>query len=191
MALKTIVGMFREQAGVGRALEELRQASVPPEHVRLVRRGDNLGVDLSGAGGGHIFAAELERGATLLVVEADDGRAHDVAVALRRAGADDIESDADEAGREVEIGAGDPAEPSEPSAWNRGAPLAYGAEMGAGAAAGGVMGAPIGPGVTEAAGGLMGATPGERPADDLPSAAPNPERQADIARQRRETDPAP
>jgi hypothetical protein len=205
--MKTIVGLYREKRGVEQALDSLRRNGVPKDAIRIVTRDSNLGVELSGAGGGHIFAAELARGATLVVVEPSDEMAETALDYVRQAGADDIavhddaaggnwigSAEGGSAGRSYEHAAGvagtDRAEGSERNNWNEAERLAYGADMGEGAAAGGTMGAVFGAGGA-AAGGLMSATPGDRPADDRPIDAPNPERQADIERQRRESDPAP
>jgi hypothetical protein len=202
--MKTIVGLFREQSSVERAVEGLRHAGVSKDAIRLVTRDSNLGVELGGAGGGHIFTGELARGGTLVVVETEDGHAHDVEVELRRAGVDDLVTHDDpagsnwlgtpeggRAGRSYEHAAGvagvDRAESSERNNWNEAEHLAYGADMGTGAAQGGTMGGPAVP----SAGGLMGVTPGEDPADEAPAGMPDPDRQADIERQRRESDPAP
>lgn len=205
--MKTIVGLFREPGGAERAAEMLRQAGVPQDHIRFVTRDSNVGVDLSGAGGGHIFNAELARGGTLVVVESPGDRAHDVEVALRKAGVDDIAEHDDpaggnwigtaegaQAGRSYEHAAGvagtDRAEGTERNNWNEAERLAYGTDMGEGAAQGGTMGAPLGAGAN-AAGGVMGATPGDHPVDNPDTDLPNPERQTEIARQRRKNDPAP
>jgi hypothetical protein len=206
--MNTVVGLFCEQSGVERAVEELRRVGVPEASIRFVTRDSNLGVDLSGAGGGHIFNAELERGGTLVVVEAPENLAHETEVALRKAGVDDMVTHDDAAagnwagtreggstGRSYEHAAGvagrDRAEGSERNNWNEAEKLAYGTDMGEGAAQGGTMGAPLGAGTTLAAGGPMGETPGDHPADDAAAGVPNPDRQADIERQRRSSDPAP
>ncbi|HWQ11381.1 MAG TPA: hypothetical protein VNL77_01205 [Roseiflexaceae bacterium] len=206
--MKTVVGLFRDQAGVERAVEELRRVGVPDDSIRFVTRDSNLAVELGGPGGGHIFGAELARGGTLVVAEAAEELWQAAETVLRRAGAADlvVHDDADAGGwigtREG-TGAARPywhaegpggsnrAEDSERNVWNEDEKLAYGADMGAGAGQGGTMGAPLGPGTTAAAGGPMGLTPGDEPADDEPAGMPNPERQADIERQRRRRDPAP
>jgi hypothetical protein len=205
--MKTIVGLYHEKHGVEQALDSLRRNGVPKDAIRIVTRDSNLGVELGGAGGGHLFAAELARGATLVVVEPSDDMADIAADYVRRAGAADIvihddaaggnwlgSAEGGTAGRSYAHAAGvagtDRAEGSERNNWNEAERLAYGADMGEGAAGGGTMGALYGAGGA-AAGGLMSATPGEHPADDQPIDTPNPERQADIERQRRANDPAP
>jgi hypothetical protein len=206
--MKTIVGLYREKRGVEQALDMLRRGGLPKDAVRIVTQDSNLGVELGGAGGGHIFTAELARGGTLVVVEPSDDMADTAMDLMRQAGADDIAvhddaaggnwigtADGAGAGRSYGHAAGvagkDRAEDSERNNWNEAERLAYGTEMGQGAAAGGTMGAPLGPGITQSAGGLMGATPGEHPADEPPIDMPDSGRQAEIERQRRQNDPAP
>ncbi|MEN9936392.1 MAG: hypothetical protein RLZZ387_2971 [Chloroflexota bacterium] len=204
--MQTVIGLFHNESGVECAVEGMRRVGVGDGAISVLSSDSDVSARLGipNAPGG--FEEGLRRGGRIVAAEVPEEYAMTCETVMRQAGASDIAARAsEEAGwvgsREVagterpyrhaenEVGR-DLAEPSAANTWNMREKLESPTDLGAGAAAGGTMGAPLGAGAT-AAGGLMGATPGDSPADDLDADMPNPDRQADIARQRRANDPAP
>jgi hypothetical protein len=197
--MKTVVGLFDHPTNAERAVAELRRLGIADDAVSSIGHGSDqaagnalserrfLGSEATA------YAEAVRRGATLVTADVPDDLADTAMRVVREVGAVEVIGRAFDGDIRAERDtlARDPSEPSARNNWDAAERLESPAPYGAGAAAGGVMGAPLGDGITAAAGGTMGLAPGETPADDAPGVLPSSESQADIERQRRDADPAP
>jgi hypothetical protein len=202
--MKIVTARFDDDASVRRIVEGLNQLGVTNDMISVSEGARELirehGHSRAPSGAPH--------GGMMVTAEVHDELVDAVGTAVQRAGGSSLEvreaggvgsmgrnapySDAPAVSADG-FGVRDAAEPSEANDWNARERLERATDMGDGAAAGGVMGAPIGAGTTAAAGGIMGATPGEVPADDTQQAEDllQSDDIADVERRRRAADPAP
>ncbi|MFO7167553.1 MAG: hypothetical protein DIU80_005940 [Chloroflexota bacterium] len=196
--MKIVTARFDDDAGVQRAIETLHRIGVSHEMISV--SGGARG--LQREHGDHRAPSGAPHGGMIVTAEVADEVADAAGAAMRRGGGSGIE--VLEAGGMGSMGRTAPAsdasalhpaagEDSEANDWNASERIERVTDMGEGAAAGGVMGAPLGAGTTYAAGGILGATPREEAASDTEEAEDllQSDDVADMERRRRRADPAP